>query len=240
MQARPFRAPHHTASDAALVGGGAIPRPGEASLAHNGVLFLDELPEFRRHVLEALREPLEERGVTISRARGSIRVPARFQLVAAMNPCPCGGLGDRSAACACPADRVRAYRARLSGPLLDRIDLHVEVPALPYHDLSGPPGEPSAAVAVRVAAARARQLERCAITGAATNADLDGARARELAGRDPEIRALLARAVDQLGLSGRGHDRLLRVARTLADLEGSLDVRPRHVAEGLQFRRPAK
>lgn len=237
MQARPFRAPHHTASDAALVGGGAIPRPGEASLAHNGVLFLDELPEFRRHVLEALREPLEERGVTISRARGSIRVPARFQLVAAMNPCPCGGLGDRSTVCHCPAERVRAYRARLSGPLLDRIDLHVEVPALPYDDLSGAPGEPSAAVAVRVAHARARQLERSERTGALTNADLDGTRAREQAGCDPEIRRLLAQAVDRLGLTGRGHDRLLRVARTLADLDGQEAVQARHIAEGLQFRR---
>jgi magnesium chelatase family protein len=209
------------------------------SLAHNGVLFLDELPEFRRHVLEALREPLEERAVTISRARGSIRVPARFQLVAAMNPCPCGGLGERSSPCQCPFDRVRAYRARLSGPLLDRIDLHVEVPALPYRDLSGPPGEPSAQVVVRVAQARARQAARTPTTGALANADLDGAQAREQAGREPETRRLLAQAVDRLGLSGRGHDRLLRVARTLADLEGEPVVQARHIAEGLQFRRPA-
>jgi magnesium chelatase family protein len=154
-----------------------------------------------------------------------------------MNPCPCGGVGDRGTPCRCPADRVRAYRARLSGPLLDRIDLHVEVPTLPYDDLDGPPGEASAAVAVRVGKARALQLERSGRTGALTNSDLDGARAREQAGRDPEIRRLLARAVDRLGLSGRGHDRLLRVARTLADLDGHEAVQARHVAEALQFRR---
>jgi magnesium chelatase family protein len=237
LSQRPFRSPHHTASDVALVGGGSLPRPGEVSLAHNGVLFLDELPEFRRNVLEALRQPLEERAVTIVRVRGSFRIPARFQLVAAMNPCPCGHLGDRAQACRCTEARLRVYRSRVSGPLLDRIDLHVEVPALPYEQMAGPPGETSAAVAARVRAARARQEARAAGAGVRTNADLDGTQVRLHARTDAEGTRLLAAAMDRLGLTGRGHDRLLRVARTLADLDGSPLLAGRHVAEALQFRR---
>jgi magnesium chelatase family protein len=237
LSQRPFRSPHHTASDVALVGGGSVPRPGEVSLAHNGVLFLDELPEFRRNVLEALRQPLEERAVTVVRVRGSFRIPARFQLVAAMNPCPCGNLGDRLRGCTCTAARLRAYRARISGPLLDRIDLQVEVPALPYEDMTGPPGETSAAVLARVRTARARQAARGAGTGVFANADLDGSQVRIHAQPDVEGALLLATAMSRLGLTARGHDRLLRVARTLADLEGSPMLARRHVAEALQFRR---
>jgi len=234
---RPFRSPHHTASDIALVGGGSLPRPGEVSLAHNGVLFLDELPEFRRHVLEALRQPLEERAVTVVRVRGSFRLPARFQLVAAMNPCPCGNLGDRLRPCACTPARLRSYHARVSGPLLDRIDLQVEVPALSYEEMAGPPGEPSAAIAARVRAARARQAGRGAGTGALANADLDGAEVRVHAQPDAEGTRLLSAAMNRLGVTGRGHDRLLRVARTLADLEGVEVLTGKHVAEALQYRR---
>jgi len=237
LSQRPFRSPHHTASDVALVGGGSLPRPGEVSLAHNGVLFLDELPEFRRNVLEALRQPLEERAVTVVRVRGSLRIPARFQLVAAMNPCPCGNLGDRVRGCGCTPARLRAYRGRVSGPLLDRIDLQVEVPALPYEQMAGPPGEPSSAIAARVRDARARQAARAAGSGALSNADLDGAQVRLYAQPDAEGTRLLATAMDRLGLTGRGHDRLLRVARTLADLEGAEMLAGRHVAEALQFRR---
>ena len=233
---RPFRSPHHTASDAALVGGGSVPRPGEVSLAHNGVLFLDELPEFRRHVLEALRQPLEDREVTVARVRGRVRLPARFQLVATMNPCPCGGRGDLRRGCACSATRVAAYQARISGPLLDRIDLHAEVPALAYADMAGPPGETSATVAERVAVARARQSARSPATRALTNADLDGAALIRVARPDDGGRRLLARAMDQLGLTGRAHDRVLRVARTIADLDGSAQVRAAHLGEALQFR----
>jgi magnesium chelatase family protein len=237
LSQRPFRSPHHTASDVALVGGGPVPRPGEVSLAHNGVLFLDELPEFRRNVLEALRQPLEERAVTVVRVRGSFRIPARFQLVAAMNPCPCGNLGDRLRGCSCTPARLRSYRTRISGPLLDRIDLQIEVPALPYEDMTGPPGEPSAVVAARVRAARARQAARAPSTGVFANADLDGSQVRIHAQPDAEGARILASAMSRLGLTGRGHDRLLRVARTLADLDGSPMLASRHVAEALQFRR---
>jgi magnesium chelatase family protein len=233
---RPFRSPHHTASDAAVVGGGSVPRPGEVSLAHNGVLFLDELPEFKRNVLEALRQPLEDREVTVARVRGRIRLPARFQLVAAMNPCPCGGRGDARRGCACPPGRVQRYQARISGPLLDRIDLHVDVPALPYADMAGRPGEHSSVVARRVREARARQLAREPLTGVLTNADLGGAALLRVARPDAEGRRLLERAMDQLGLTGRAHDRLLRVARTIADLDHREGVAARHVAEALQFR----
>ncbi len=232
---RPFRSPHHTISDAALVGGGSIPRPGEVSLAHNGVLFLDELPEFRRNVLEALRQPLEERTVTIARSRGTLRLPARFQLLAAMNPCPCGFRGDRVRACACTPRQVATYQGRVSGPLLDRIDLHVEVAALPYAEITGPPGEGTEAVSARVAAARGRQGVR---GGGASpcNADLGGSTLRTVAAPDAGGRRLLETAMERLGLTGRGHDRVLRVARTIADLEGADRLSAAHVAEALQFR----
>jgi magnesium chelatase family protein len=236
MIRRPFRSPHHTASQPALVGGGSLPRPGEVTLAHNGILFLDELPEFKRGVLEALRQPLEDGLVTIARARGSLELPARFQLVAAMNPCPCGSLGDPGRACRCPRSAVLAYQRRISGPLLDRIDLHVEVPALPAYDLERPPGEPSAPVAARVARARVRQAERGPLTGAPTNARLDPASVRAVTRLDESGVRLLRTAMERLRLSGRGHDRLLRVARTLADLDGSESTEARHVSEALQFR----
>jgi magnesium chelatase family protein len=235
LTTRPFRSPHHTASDAALVGGGPGPRPGEVSLAHNGVLFLDEMPEFRRHVLEALRQPLEDGTVTVSRARGSFRLPARFQLVGAMNPCPCAHLP-----CECGPREALVYRRRLSGPLLDRIDLHVEVPGLAFEDMNGPPGEPSAVVRGRVEAARRRQLERLATTGARTNSDLGSRGLRAVARPDAEGEALLRVAVERLQLSLRGLDRVLRTARTIADLESSELVTPPHVAEAIQFRRCAR
>ncbi len=234
IRERPFRAPHHSSSDAALVGGGAIPRPGEVSLAHNGVLFLDELPEFPRRSLEALRQPLEERFVTVARVRATLRLPARFQLVAAMNPCPCGARGDRIRPCSCTPAAVHRYQGRISGPLLDRIDLHVRVLPLTYAEIAGSPGEATAAVAGRVAAARQRQVLRGQPD--TTNADLEPASLARVTSIDQEGRALLQRAVDRLGLTGRAHDRLLRVGRTIADLEGSQAVRAAHLAEALQFR----
>jgi magnesium chelatase family protein len=231
---RPFRSPHHTTSDAALVGGGTIPRPGEVSLAHNGVLFLDELPEFRRNVLEALRQPLEERSVTIARSRGTLRLPARFQLIAAMNPCPCGLRGH--AACACTPRAVRAYQSRISGPLLDRVDIQVEVAPVTYEEMMGPPGESSAAVAARVEEARRRQAGRLGCTSVTLNADLSPRILRQVARADAAGADLLRQAMERFGLSARGHDRVLRVARTLADLEGVPDVGARHVGEALHFR----
>jgi magnesium chelatase family protein len=235
IRERPFRAPHHGSSDAALVGGGAIPRPGEVSLAHNGVLFLDELPEFPRRSLEALRQPLEERVVTVARVRATLRLPARFQLVAAMNPCPCGALGDRIRPCSCTPAAIHRYQGRISGPLLDRIDLQVEVQPLTYAEIAGPPGETTEAVARRVANARRQQLER-GQSDARANAELDSSRLAEWTRLDGECSALLARAVDRMGLTGRAHDRLLRVGRTIADLEGSGRVTAAHLAEALQFR----
>jgi magnesium chelatase family protein len=237
LAARPFRSPHHTASDVALVGGGPLLRPGEVSLAHHGVLFLDELPEFRRNVLEALRQPLEEGLVTLARARGILRLPARFQLVAAMNPCPCGFRGSLVRPCVCTPRQVAAYQGRLSGPLLDRIDLHAVVAALTYDEMSGPSGEATATMARRAGLARARQIARGRRVGVLTNAQLDPSGLRAVAQPDEEGRRLLSAAVRRLGLTGRAHDRLLRVARTIADLEGREAVAAHHVAEALHFQR---
>jgi magnesium chelatase family protein len=239
LRVRPFRSPHHGASAPALSGGGADPRPGELSLAHHGVLFLDELPEFRRDALEALREPLEEGIVRVTRASGSRSFPARFLLVAAMNPCPCGYQGDQRRACSCSEHDVARYRRKVSGPLLDRIDLHVEVPALPASDLTEEASpEPSARIRERVVCARARQAAR---TGDArlTNAALSPSRLKAAAALHPEAARLLARAMDRLALSARGHQRVVRVARTIADLEGETGTGPAHVAEALRYRLPA-
>ncbi len=239
---RPFRDPHHSASLPALVGGGTHARPGEISLAHQGVLFLDELPEFSRAALEALRQPLETGRITIARAQGHVTYPARFQLIAAMNPCRCGDLA--ASPCARAPRCAQDYQARLSGPLLDRIDLHIEVSAVPPEDLARPPpGESTATIAHRVAAARARQGGRYASLPAErrvrTNAEADGALLEETATPEPAGRALLLRAAERLRLSARGYHRVLRVARTLADLEGSSTVARRHVAEALSYRRQA-
>lgn len=232
--ARPFRSPHHTASSVALVGGGSVPRPGEISLAHQGVLFLDELPEFDRRVLEALREPLESGHVHISRAARQATFPARFQLVAAMNPCPCGYQGDGSARCRCTPDQVTRYRARISGPLLDRIDLRIEVPALSADELqAASAGESSAAVRARVLAARDRQTAR----QGEENARLAGPGIDAHCAPDAAGAALLKQAIARLGLSARAYHRILRVARTIADLAGSKTVASGHVAEAVQYRR---
>jgi magnesium chelatase family protein len=240
-RARPFRAPHHSASMAALIGGGLRVKPGEISLAHCGVLFLDELPEFQRPVLESLRQPLETGVAVIARANAHVRYPARVQLVAAMNPCRCGYLGDPSQACnrapRCGAD----YQARLSGPLLDRIDLHVEVPAVSAADLSlPPPKEGSAVVAARVARARAIQRARYEAEGAGgtqVNAEADGTLLEKVAAPDAPGRTLLGEATDAMRLSARGYHRVLRVARTLADLEEQPQVRRLHIAEAVSYRR---
>ena len=231
---RPLRAPHHTASAPAIVGGGPGPRPGEISRAHNGVLFLDELPEFSRHVLEVLREPLETGVITISRAAQQADFPARVQLVAAMNPCPCGYLGDTRGSCHCSRDRVASYRGKISGPLLDRIDLRVEVGRLPPDMLrdTGAGGESSAAIRERVAAARARSLDR----NGACNAELDGDRLDTFCGPDDEGLELLDEAVERFALSVRSYHRVLRVARTIADLADAEPVGAAHVAEALSFR----
>ena len=239
---RPFRDPHHSASLPALVGGGTRARPGEISLAHQGVLFLDELPEFNRAALEALRQPLETGRVSVARAQGHVTYPARFQLIAAMNPCRCGHLAE--SACGRAPRCAEDYQARLSGPLLDRIDLHIDVPAVPSGDFAlPPPTEGSAVVARRVATARARQAARYAALPAQrsirTNAEADGALLDEIATPEAGGRALLLRAAERLRLSARGYHRVLRVARTLADLDGSSDVGRRRIAEALSYRRLA-
>jgi magnesium chelatase family protein len=235
---RPFRAPHHTISDAGLIGGGSYPRPGEVSLAHNGVLFLDELPEFRTSVLEALRQPLEDGAVTISRAAMSLAYPARFMLAAAMNPCPCGYLGDRARQCVCTPVTIQHYLSRLSGPLLDRIDLHIEVPAVRYRELSAERGgEPSAAIRERCALARVRQRGRFAARpGIFANAHMAPRDIRAHCQLTAAAEALLHTAIARLSLSARAYHRVLKLARTVADLAGAARIEPAHVSEAIQYR----
>jgi magnesium chelatase family protein len=236
---RPFRAPHHTVSHAGLVGGGTPPRPGEVSLAHRGVLFLDELPEFDRRTLEALRQPLEEGCVTLSRARAHVRFPARFLLVAAMNPCPCGHHGDGSDRCTCDPTAVRRYTSRISGPLLDRIDLHVHVPRVALDRLADTRvGESSATVAQRVRQARERQAARHPDRRGCINAELDPRRLPEVLQMAAATRTFVRGAAERMHLSARGYHRVLRVARTLADLRGSRRVTREDVAEALHYRNP--
>jgi magnesium chelatase family protein len=233
MCERPFRAPHHTVSDAGLIGGGAgTPRPGEASLAHNGVLFLDELPEFPRNVLEQLRQPLEDASVTIARAQMTLSFPARFMLVAAMNPCPCGFYGDTTRECRCTGGIIQRYLGKISGPLLDRIDLHIEVPAVPYKELrNNGTGVTSAEMRARVLAAREIQRRR-----GFYNAHIPHRALRELCMLDEAGERTLEMAVRRMSLSARAHDRILKVARTAADLSGTEQVSAKHVAEAVQYR----
>lgn len=237
-RARPFREPHHTASMAAIIGGGRGAKPGEVSLAHNGVLFLDELPEFARPVLETLRQPVETGEVVVARANAHVRYPCRFLLVAAANPCRCGHLADAARACGRAPNCGEDYMGRISGPLLDRFDLRIEVPPVDWQDLALPAtGEGSAAVAARVLAARARQTRRFdGRTGLRVNADAEGALLEEIAEPDAEGREMIARAAERFGLTARGYHRVLRVARTIADLDASDAVRRAHVAEALSFR----
>jgi magnesium chelatase family protein len=235
LKERPFRAPHHTISDVALVGGGSTPRPGEVSLAHRGVLFLDEMPEFDRRVLEALRQPIEEGRITVSRALRSVAFPARFVLVAAMNPCPCGYHGDPKRVCRCTPQQTARYHNRLSGPLRDRLDLIVEVEAVPISQLTeGPPGEPSSAVRARVLAARERQLGRS--TRARVNANLTGPELKKVAPLDAACRRLLERSAERLHMSARAFHRVIRVSRTIADLAGVDTIALEHLGEALQYR----
>jgi magnesium chelatase family protein len=234
---RPFRAPHHTISDAGLVGGGHTPRPGEISLAHHGVLFLDELPEFKKNALEALRQPLEDGRITIARTSLTATYPARFMLVAAMNPCPCGYYGERNHPCRCTPQQIRQYQGRISGPLLDRIDIHVEVPAVPYRDLAThQPGETSADIKARIAKARQIQQRRFSGTETLFNARMSEGQLRTACLLDEDSRRLIEMAVDRLGLSARAHTRIIKVARTIADLEENPSVRSPHIAEAIQYR----
>jgi magnesium chelatase family protein len=238
---RPFRSPHHSISDASLIGGGAIPRPGEVSLAHNGVLFLDELPEFHRNVLEVLRQPLEDGQVTIGRAKMTLNFPAQFTLAAAMNPCPCGFFGDKTKQCTCTPYSILKYRSKISGPLLDRIDIQISVPALKYEELaSRSPGEPSTAIRERVNRARSTQLDRFKSLKRRkriyANAQMESRDIRKLCTVTPAGEQLLRNAIETFGYSARAYDRILKVARTVADLDGKNEIEPQHVSEAIQYR----
>jgi magnesium chelatase family protein len=236
---RPSRAPHHTISDAGLIGGGMIPRPGEVSLAHNGLLFLDELPEFPRNVLEVMRQPLEDGTVSIARAAMSLTFPARFMLAAAMNPCPCGFHNDRTRECTCTPPIIQRYISKISGPLLDRIDIHIDVPAVNYKEMrSGNEPESSAKVLERVIRARQTQLARFSTCRERLycNAQMSPRHMRAFCELSADCERLLERAMTQQGLSARAHDRIMKVARTIADLEGAAQLEPKHIAEAIQYR----
>jgi len=234
---RPFRAPHHTISDAGLIGGGQNPRPGEVSLAHNGVLFLDELPEFKKNVLEVLRQPIEDGHVTISRANSTVTYPANFMLIAAMNPCPCGFLGDQKRECRCTYLQIHRYRSKISGPLLDRIDIHMEVPPLQFKDLSSSEsGETSDEIIKRINKAREIQARRFQRMKIHTNADMNSRQIKRFCAVDSESNILLEKAMDKFALSARAHSRILKIGRTIADLEDSTEIRSPHVAEAIQYR----
>ncbi len=236
---RPFRSPHHTISDAGLIGGGALPRPGEVSLAHQGVLFLDELPEFDRSVLEVLRQPLEDQKVTISRAAMSLTFPASFMLAAAMNPCPCGFWNDPTRECRCTPLQIQRYVGRISGPLLDRIDIHIDVPAVKFRELTGdasPETDSSGTIRDRVIRARERQLRRFAGEKIFANAAMTPRMIRRHCRIDTDSEQMLERAMTRLGLSARAYDRILKVSRTIADLEGSDEIRSTHVSEAVGYR----
>jgi len=237
ITARPFRAPHHTISDAGLIGGGHNPRPGEVSMAHNGVLFLDELPEFKKNVLEVLRQPMEDGFVTISRASSRITYPANFMLVAAMNPCPCGFLGDPKRECVCSIPQIQRYRAKVSGPLMDRIDIHVDVPSVKYKELAAvADGESSGQIFERVMRARKIQEQRFQGMDIYTNAEMGSRYIRELCRINAASGSLLESAMDRFGLSARAHARILKIGRTIADLEGSDGIRTAHIAEAIGYR----
>ena len=238
MRTRPFRSPHHTTSYVGLVGGGTYPQPGEISLAHNGVLFLDELPEFKRQVLEVLRQPMEDRMVTIARAKQTVEFPANFMLVAAMNPCPCGYYNHPTKECTCKPGQVETYLSRISGPLLDRIDLHIETFPIPYEELAQKqPGEKSADVRERVVKARMIQVKRFAeVPGIHCNAQMTAKMIQKYCDLDEQCGLLLKNAMERLGLSARARDRILKVSRTIADLDGSENIQPEHLAEAIQYR----
>ena len=234
---RPFRSPHHTISDAGLIGGGQIPKPGEVSLSHNGVLFLDELPEFKKNVLEVMRQPLEEERVTIARAATSITYPARFMLVAAMNPCPCGYYSDPNNECTCTIPQIQRYRSKISGPLMDRIDIHIEVPAVKYRDLaSREPGESSREIKKRIDSARKTQLDRFKGLKIYCNAQMTNRHIKKFCQIDEASQKLLELAIDKFGLSARAYARVLKVARTIADLESQESIQPSHLSEAIQYR----
>jgi magnesium chelatase family protein len=240
LTSRPFRSPHHTISDAGLIGGGQIPRPGEVSLSHNGVLFLDESPEFKKNVLEVLRQPLEDGSVTIARAAHSLSFPATFLLVAALNPCPCGYLGDTNHNCICTPQQVQRYESRLSGPLLDRIDLHLEVPAISYKKMADDrSGEPSCRIKERVDQARRVQTERYGCSATVCNGQMKPSEIGKYCTLDQAGQTLMENAVDRLGLSARAYHRILKIARTIADLEEMENIQAGHVAEAVQYRRVA-